>query len=129
VKLLLLKKYKSPGNDQILAEVIQAGGEALQSEIHELVTSLWNKEELLDQWKECITSPYADEIIGDHQCTAVTNKYLIPQEFKSRLYSGNTCYHPVKNLLSFHLLSKNVKIKMYKTVIFTVVFYVCNLGF
>jgi hypothetical protein len=113
-----LKKHNSPGNDQILAEVIQTGGETLQSEIHKLINSIWNKEELPDQWKESITSSYIDEIIGDHQCTAVTNKYLIPEEIKSRLYSGNTCYHPFKNLLSFQLMSKNVKMKMYKTMIF-----------
>jgi hypothetical protein len=40
-----LKKYKSPGNDQIPAEVIQAGGEILLSAIHKLINSVWNKEE------------------------------------------------------------------------------------
>jgi hypothetical protein len=32
-----LKKYKSPGSDQILAELIQAGGETLWFEIHILI--------------------------------------------------------------------------------------------
>jgi hypothetical protein len=65
--------------------------------IHKLITSIWNKEELPDQWKECIIVPihktgdktdcnnyrgisllsnvllsrlsrYVDEIIGEHQC-------------------------------------------------------------
>jgi hypothetical protein len=49
-----LKKYKSPGSDQISAKLIQAGGEALQSEIHKLINSVWSKEELTDQWKEFI---------------------------------------------------------------------------
>jgi hypothetical protein len=49
-----LKRYKSPGNDQILAEIIQAGGETSLSEIHKLINSMWDKEELLDQWKESI---------------------------------------------------------------------------
>ena len=40
---------------QILTEFIQAGGETLQSEIHMLIISIWNKEELSDQWKESIT--------------------------------------------------------------------------
>jgi hypothetical protein len=31
-----LKKYKSPDSDQIPAELIQAGGETLQSEIHKI---------------------------------------------------------------------------------------------
>jgi hypothetical protein len=32
-----LKKYKSPGSDEILAQLIQAGGESLQSEIHKRI--------------------------------------------------------------------------------------------
>jgi hypothetical protein len=49
-----LKKYKSPGSDQIPAEFIQAEGEILLSEIHKLINSVWNKEELPDKWKESI---------------------------------------------------------------------------
>jgi hypothetical protein len=41
-----LKRYKSPGVDQIPAELIQAGGETLCSEIHKLIKLIWNKEEL-----------------------------------------------------------------------------------
>jgi hypothetical protein len=44
-----LKKYKSPGSDQIPAELIQAGGEMLLSAIHKLINSIWNEEELPDQ--------------------------------------------------------------------------------
>jgi hypothetical protein len=39
------------GSDQIPAELIQAGGEILRSKIHKLINSIWNKEELPDQWK------------------------------------------------------------------------------
>jgi hypothetical protein len=52
-----LKKYKSPGSDQILAEVIQAGGKILLSVIHKLINSVWNEEELPDQWKDSIIVP------------------------------------------------------------------------
>jgi hypothetical protein len=52
-----LKKYKSPGRDQIPAELIQAGGEILLSEIHKLINSVRNKEELPDQWEESIIVP------------------------------------------------------------------------
>jgi hypothetical protein len=52
-----LKKYKSPGNDEIPAEQVQAGGGTLPSEIHKLVNSIWNKEELPEQWKESIIVP------------------------------------------------------------------------
>jgi hypothetical protein len=50
-----LKSYKSPGTDQIPAELIRAGGKTLCSEIHKLICSIWNKEELPQQWKESIT--------------------------------------------------------------------------
>jgi hypothetical protein len=52
-----LKKYKSPGSDQIPAELIQAGDELLLSLNLKLIDSVWNKEELLDQWKESINVP------------------------------------------------------------------------
>jgi len=42
--------------------------------------------------------------------TTLTNHNYIPEEIKSRLRSGNACYHSVQNLLSSRLLSKNVKI-------------------
>jgi hypothetical protein len=43
-----LKKNKSPGSDRIPKEFIPAGDETLQSEIHKLINSMWNKEELPD---------------------------------------------------------------------------------
>jgi hypothetical protein len=49
------KIYKFPGSDQIPVELIQAEGETLVSEIHKLINSRWNKEELSDQWRESIT--------------------------------------------------------------------------
>jgi hypothetical protein len=52
-----LKSYISLGTDQILAELIKAGGEILCSEIHRLISSLWNKEELQQQWKESVILP------------------------------------------------------------------------
>jgi hypothetical protein len=47
-----LKSYKSPGTDNIPAELIKAGGETLCSEICRLICCIWNKEELPQQWKE-----------------------------------------------------------------------------
>jgi hypothetical protein len=38
-------KYKSPGSDKILAELIQAVGETFVSVIHKLINLIWNKEE------------------------------------------------------------------------------------
>jgi hypothetical protein len=57
IAIAKFKKYKSPGSDQIQAELIQAGGKILLSEIHKLINSVWNKEELPDQWKESINVP------------------------------------------------------------------------
>jgi len=84
--------------------LIKAGGRTIRCEIHKLIISIWNKEELPDEWKEsiilpihkkvdktdcnnyrCISLlpttykvlskillsrliPYAEEVIGDHQC-------------------------------------------------------------
>ena len=39
--------------------------------------------------------------------TALTNQSSIQEEIKSRLKSGNACYHLVQNLLSYSLLSRN----------------------
>jgi hypothetical protein len=45
-------------------------------------------------------------------------------KIKSRLKSGNACYHSVQDLLSSSLLSKSVKIKIYR--ILPVVLYGCE---
>jgi len=45
--------------------------------------------------------------------TTSTNQNSIPEEIKSRLRSGNACYHSVQSLLSSRLLSKNLKVKLY----------------
>ena len=54
--------------------------------------------------------------------TTLTNQNSIQEEIKSRLKSGNACYHSVQNLVSSSLLSKNLKIKIHKNVILPVVF-------
>ena len=41
-----LKRHKSPGTDQILAELFQAGGRTIRNDIHEIINPIWNKEEL-----------------------------------------------------------------------------------
>jgi hypothetical protein len=56
--------------------------------------------------------------------TTVTNQNLIQEDIKRRLNSGNACYHSVQNLRSSRLLSKSLKIRIYKTIILLVVLYV-----
>jgi hypothetical protein len=58
--------------------------------------------------------------------TTVTNQNLIQEEIKRRLDLGIACNHSVHKLLSSHLLSKNVKIRMYKTIILPMVLYGCE---
>ena len=55
--------------------------------------------------------------------TTLTNLNSIQEEIKSRLKSGNACYYLVQNLLSSRLLPKNLKIKIYRTIILPVVLY------
>jgi hypothetical protein len=76
-----LKKYKSPGSEQIPAELYQAGGDTLVSVIHTLITSVWNKEEMPDQWKESIIVPIhktGDKtviIIVGYHCSQLHTKF------------------------------------------------------
>jgi hypothetical protein len=58
--------------------------------------------------------------------TTLTNRNSVHEETKSRLKLGNACYHSVQNLLSFRLLSKNTKIRVYRTVVLPVVLYGCE---
>jgi hypothetical protein len=61
---------------------------------------------------------YLGSTLTDHNC--------IHEEIRSRLNSGNACYHAVQNLLSSRLLSRYVKIKIYTTIILPVVLYGCE---
>jgi hypothetical protein len=58
--------------------------------------------------------------------TTLTNQNSIQEEIKSRLMSGNVCCHSVQNILSSNLLSKNIKIKTYRTIILPIVLYGCE---
>jgi len=51
------KSHKSPGIDQISAELIKAGGRTICLEIHKLITSIWKKGKLPEMWKESIIVP------------------------------------------------------------------------
>ena len=52
-----LKSHRSPGIDQIPAELIKPRGIKIRCEIHKLINSIWNKEELPEEWKESIIVP------------------------------------------------------------------------
>jgi hypothetical protein len=63
--------YKSPGSDQNPAEQVQAGDKILHSEIHKLINSIWNKEDLPDQRKESII------VLDNKKCDKIGNIYLL----------------------------------------------------
>ena len=105
-----LKSHKSSGN-QIPAELIKARGKTICCEIHKFIISIWNTEEMTEEWKESIIvpiykkgnktncsiyrrisllptmyrilssillsrlTPYAEEIIGDHQSGFRRNRF------------------------------------------------------
>jgi len=54
------------------------------------------------------------------------NQNSIQEEIKSRLTPRNTCYHSVQNLLSSSFPSRNIKIKMQRTIILPVILYWCE---
>ena len=56
----------------------------------------------------------------------LTNQNSIEEEIKSRLKSGNSCYHSVQNLLSTGLLSKNTEITIYRIIILAFLLYGCE---
>ena len=59
--------------------------------------------------------------------TTLTDQNSVQEEIKSTLKSGIACYHSVQNLLSSSLLSKNLKIKIYRTTILPVLLYGCEI--
>jgi hypothetical protein len=57
---------------------------------------------------------------------ALIDQNCMEEEIKSRLNSGNACCYSVQCILSSHLLSRNVKVKIYKTIFLPVVLYECE---
>ena len=64
-----LKSHKSPGIDQIPAELIKAGGGMVCHDIHKHIISIWNKDKLPEEWKESTIVPIykkGDKTDGSH---------------------------------------------------------------
>jgi hypothetical protein len=59
--------------------------------------------------------------------TTLTDQNCKHEEINSKLNSGNTCYHSVQSLLSSCQLSRNIKVKIYKTIILPAVLYGCEI--
>jgi hypothetical protein len=76
----------------------------------------------------CINSSSSSERVEEFKYlgTTLTNQNSIQEEIKSRLKLGNAFYYSVQNILSSSLLSKNLKVKIYRTTILPVVLYGCE---
>ena len=60
--------------------------------------------------------------------TTLTNQNSIEEEIESRLKSGIACFHSVQNLLSSSLVTKILKVKIYRIIIFLLFFVGVKLG-
>ena len=77
-----LKNHKSPGIDQIPVELIKAGGRTLRCAIHKLIISIWNREELPEEWKGSIIVPIHKK--GNKtDCNNFRGISLLPTTYKS----------------------------------------------
>jgi len=77
-----LKNHKSRGIDQIPAEMIKVGGRKICCAIHKPIISIWNKEELPEEWKESIIVPIYKK--GDKtDCNNYRGILLLPTTYKS----------------------------------------------
>jgi hypothetical protein len=77
-----LKSYKSLGTDQILAKLIKAGGEILNSELHKLIHSIWNKEELLQHGRNLLLYQFIKGVIRlTVVITEESPSYQLPTRF------------------------------------------------
>jgi hypothetical protein len=64
-------------------------------------------------------SPFERVEVFKYLGTTLRDQHSIQEAINSRLKLGNACHHSVQNLLSSSLLSKNLKMKVYRTPILT----------
>ena len=76
-----LKSHKSPGINEIPAELIKTGGGTICGEIRKLITSIWKKEKLPEDWKESIIVPVHKK--GDKtDCNNYRGISILPTAYK-----------------------------------------------
>jgi len=87
-------------------------------------------------WQFCILAKHWFLVCSLYTCvfidtyvyimSSLTNQNSIQVEIKSRLKSGNACFHSVQSLFSSSLLYKNLMIKIYRNRILPLVLYGCE---
>jgi len=83
-----LKSHKSLGIDQIPAELFKAGGRTICLEIHKLITSIWKKGKLPEEWKESIIIPIHKK--GIKQIAIIIEEYHFGQPL-TKFYPTSCC--------------------------------------
>jgi hypothetical protein len=87
--------------------------------LYEVVTWLiQHQQTVFSSTLRCKFCSLIRSVLTDQNCTQ--------EEIKSRLNSGNACCLSVQSPLSSRLLSRNVKVKICKTIILPVVLYGCE---
>jgi hypothetical protein len=104
-------------NIETLTDASKAGGLEVNTEKTKYV--LLSRHQNAGQNHDMKIANRCFENVAQFRClgSIVINQNLIEEEIKRTWNSGNACYHSVQNLLSSRLLSKNVKIRIYKTII------------
>jgi hypothetical protein len=75
-----LKRHESTGIDQMLAELIKAGGRTILPQIHKLINCIQNKEELPEMWKDSIILPIYKKVSTN--CSNYTGITFLPTAYK-----------------------------------------------
>ena len=83
-----LKRHKSPDIDPVPSELIKVGGRTIHSEIHKLINSIRNEEDLPEQWKELIIAPTCK--MGVKQTVVIIQAYHFCQ-LHTKLYRTSHC--------------------------------------
>ena len=107
-----IKSHKSPGIDQIPAELIKSGGRTIFLEIRKLIISIWKKEKLPEEWKASIIVPIHKK--GDKaDCSNYRGISLLPTTYKilsNILLSRLIPY--VKEIIGDHNVAFDVTVRL-----------------
>jgi hypothetical protein len=55
--IMALKNNKSPGVDEIQAEILKYGGEALREQVYRLIRDTWINESMPEEWSTAVLCP------------------------------------------------------------------------